>query len=145
LKVELWFPHKIRNPAIRELTEQYLSYTRRYVSASVVTMALVDRQGRTGRRVKERLGRVHSVCCSPRGQMVESTWFKARLELLAGQGRDLVFVVGEAHGLPADLEGLCTDSIALSRLTFPHELALVLLAEQVWRGTAMWHGHPYHK
>ena len=59
------------------------------------------------------------------------------------EGRDLVFVVGGADGLPADWRGRADALVSLSRMTFPHELARVMLAEQIYRAFATLRGHPY--
>jgi 23S rRNA (pseudouridine1915-N3)-methyltransferase len=55
----------------------------------------------------------------------------------------LVFVVGGADGLPADWRMRADLLLSLSRLTFPHELARAMLAEQIYRAFATLRGHPY--
>ena len=59
------------------------------------------------------------------------------------QGRDLVFAVGGAEGLPASWRGGADLLLSLSPMTFPHELARVLLAEQIYRAFSALLGHPY--
>jgi 23S rRNA (pseudouridine1915-N3)-methyltransferase len=59
------------------------------------------------------------------------------------EGRDLVFVVGGADGLPADWRPRADVLLSLSRMTFPHELARAMLAEQIYRAFATLRGHPY--
>ena len=63
---------------------------------------------------------------------------KAELE-----ARDLVFVIGGADGLPAEWRGHADVLLSLSAMTFPHELARVVLAEQIYRAFAILRGHPY--
>ena len=64
--------------------------------------------------------------------------YKAELE-----ARDLVFVIGGADGLPAEWRGHADALLSLSAMTFPHELARVVLAEQIYRAFATLRGHPY--
>jgi 23S rRNA (pseudouridine1915-N3)-methyltransferase len=59
------------------------------------------------------------------------------------EGRDLVFLVGGHDGLPAGWAARADLLISLSPMTFPHELARVLLAEQIYRALATLRGHPY--
>lgn len=58
-------------------------------------------------------------------------------------GRDLVFLVGGAEGFPASWEDRPAQQISLTPLTLPHELARVILAEQIYRALAILRGHPY--
>jgi 23S rRNA (pseudouridine1915-N3)-methyltransferase len=59
------------------------------------------------------------------------------------EGRDLVFLVGGHDGLPAGWAERADLLISLSPMTFAHELARVLLAEQIYRALATLRGHPY--
>jgi 23S rRNA (pseudouridine1915-N3)-methyltransferase len=51
--------------------------------------------------------------------------------------------VGGALGLPPDLAGECEERLSLGPLTMPHQLARIVLAEQVYRGLCLLAGHPY--
>ena len=59
------------------------------------------------------------------------------------EGRDLLFLVGAHDGLPGAWEGRADLVISLSAMTFPHELARAMLAEQIYRAFATLRGHPY--
>jgi 23S rRNA (pseudouridine1915-N3)-methyltransferase len=59
------------------------------------------------------------------------------------EGRDLVFLVGGHDGLPAGWAARADLLISLSAMTFPHELARAMLAEQIYRAFATLRGHPY--
>ena len=59
------------------------------------------------------------------------------------EGRDLVFLVGGHDGLPAGWAGRADLLLSLSAMTFPHELARAMLAEQIYRAFASLRGHPY--
>jgi 23S rRNA (pseudouridine1915-N3)-methyltransferase len=59
--------------------------------------------------------------------------------------RGLVFLCGEADGFPERLAKRAAMRISLSPLTFSHELARVMLVEQIYRAFAILSGHPYPK
>lgn len=61
----------------------------------------------------------------------------------ATAAREIVFLCGGAEGFPEALRKQATIKLSLSSLTMPHELARVVLAEQVYRGFAILAGHPY--
>ena len=60
-------------------------------------------------------------------------------------GRDTALVIGGADGLEAGLLAKAEATLALSRLTLPHALARVLLAEQLYRAWSLLANHPYHR
>lgn len=60
-------------------------------------------------------------------------------------GHDVAFVIGGADGLHPDLRKRSTKLWSLSRLTLPHGMVRVLLAEQLYRAMSVIQGHPYHR
>ena len=79
------------------------------------------------------------------GTMPSSPSFAQRLALWRDRARELAFVIGGADGLdPAVLER-ADARLSLGPMTWPHALARVLVAEQLWRGASLLAGHPYHR
>ncbi|MBU1665770.1 MAG: 23S rRNA (pseudouridine(1915)-N(3))-methyltransferase RlmH [Gammaproteobacteria bacterium] len=73
---------------------------------------------------------------------------KELAELMArwmAEGRDVALVIGGADGLAASLLDKAEAKLSLSRLTLPHALARVLLAEQLYRAISLLNNHPYHR
>jgi 23S rRNA (pseudouridine1915-N3)-methyltransferase len=70
-----------------------------------------------------------------------ASWFATRLQ----DGRDLAFLIGGPDGLAAEVLQRCDFKWSLSRLTFPHALVRVLLAEQLYRAHGVLSNHPYHR
>jgi 23S rRNA (pseudouridine1915-N3)-methyltransferase len=58
--------------------------------------------------------------------------------------RKVVFVVGGAYGMTDEVRERADLVLALSAMTFPHQLVRVLFAEQLYRATAILQGSPYH-
>lgn len=69
-------------------------------------------------------------------------WMTAERERAA---RDVAFIIGGALGLSAAVRAAASQRLSFSRFTFPHELARLLLAEQLYRAGTIVRGEPYHK
>lgn len=67
------------------------------------------------------------------------------LEQRRGSGKDLACIIGGADGLGEEVLIRADYRWSLSRLTLPHALARVLLAEQLYRASTLLAGHPYHR
>jgi len=68
-------------------------------------------------------------------------WLEARRR----SGQDLAFVIGGPDGLGKEVFARCQQRWSLSRLTLPHGLVRVVLAEQLYRAATVLAGHPYHR
>ncbi len=77
------------------------------------------------------------------GETLTSIHLSERLRSLGSQR--LAFVIGGADGLTAELKALAHWKLSLSPMTFPHELARLLLIEQLFRAQAIQQGSPYHR
>lgn len=60
-------------------------------------------------------------------------------------GRELSFIIGGPEGLPQEVIDRADLAMSFSKLTFPHDLAMVILAEALYRASTIQAGHPYHK
>jgi 23S rRNA (pseudouridine1915-N3)-methyltransferase len=83
------------------------------------------------------------ILLDPAGKALDTAAFVTLVSQAGMEGRDLVFVVGGADGLPPDWRARADVLLSLSRMTFPHELARAMLAEQIYRAFATLRGHPY--
>ncbi len=70
-----------------------------------------------------------------------ASWLQGRIM----EARDLNLLIGGPDGLPPDLRRRCNEALSLSKLTLPHALARVVLAEQLYRAQSVLAGHPYHR
>ena len=61
------------------------------------------------------------------------------------EGRDVGFAIGGAETLPADVLGRADSTWSLSALTLPHELARLIVLEQLYRAHTIRRGEPYHR
>jgi len=66
-------------------------------------------------------------------------------KLLNSHNQNITFVLGGASGLSSSLNNSASWQLSLSPLTFPHEIARLLLIEQIYRAKTITQGGPYHK
>ena len=85
------------------------------------------------------------VLLDERGRQFDSRKLAGRLTQWQSDGRDLCFVIGGPDGVSEDCRKRADITWSLSRLTLPHGLARVLLAEQLYRAHTLQTGHPYHR
>ena len=78
------------------------------------------------------------------GKTLDSPGFARQLEAWRASGA-LAFVIGGAEGLDPAILALAGATIAFGPQTWPHLLARVMLAEQLWRAQAIATNHPYHR
>lgn len=80
------------------------------------------------------------------GKTLSSEEFSAELARLRDEGvRDLGLVIGGPDGLDPELRSKARLVLSLGRMTWPHQVARILLAEQLYRATTILSGHPYHR
>lgn len=102
--------------------------------------------GREGERLRERTAGIRTlVACDPGGRSMTSEDFAAWLHRQREQATDVAFLIGGAFGLDPSLVGDTSMRLALAPWTLPHELARLVLAEQLYRAGTIVRGEPYHK
>lgn len=91
-------------------------------------------------------GHAPLIALDPRGAQMSSEELSAFLDAaaLSGQG-ELAFGVGGPDGLSDELRSRASRLLGLSRLTLPHDLAMVVLLEALYRAGSISHGEPYHR
>jgi len=102
-------------------------------------------QDREAERLLARVQGATVVACDERGTTMTSTAFAAFLQESRERARDLAFLIGGAYGLAPSARDAAQRRLALAPWTLPHELARLVLAEQLYRAGTISRGEPYHK
>jgi 23S rRNA (pseudouridine1915-N3)-methyltransferase len=85
------------------------------------------------------------VVCDVKGEQLDSEAFARWLQQVRERAQDLVFVIGGAFGLSDAVRRAARRRVALAPWTLPHELARLVLVEQLYRAGTILRGEPYHK
>lgn len=143
MRIQLIFLGKTRRPEIRALIDDYAGRIRRFVEVEI--RELRPESAASAKRLDAIAGTT-LVLLDAGGKKFTSEQFAEWVGSCRNRGeREIVFWCGAAEGFPEALSKRLSLRISLSPLTFSHELARVVLAEQIYRAFAILSGHPYPK
>ncbi|MGA3041971.1 MAG: 23S rRNA (pseudouridine(1915)-N(3))-methyltransferase RlmH [Bryobacteraceae bacterium] len=140
MKIFLYYIGKPRDAHANSIAADFVSRASRYAACE---MREIKPRQLESMDLWARHPAARRILLDPAGKALDTAAFVALVSQAEMEGRDLVFVVGGADGLPADWRGRADLLLSLSRMTFPHELARAMLAEQIYRAFATLRGHPY--
>jgi 23S rRNA (pseudouridine1915-N3)-methyltransferase len=140
MKMTLAWVGKTKEPAIAALTSEYVKRIARYLPTESV-------EARDEKAVLERAAkdRATLVLLDARGKQITSE----ELAAFVGKHQDsgtqrLMFAIGPADGWTGDARAKAAFTLSLGKMTLAHELARVVMLEQVYRAWTIIKGHPYH-
>jgi 23S rRNA (pseudouridine1915-N3)-methyltransferase len=145
---------RARNPALGEAIRDYETRAARYwpldvheVREEKATGISLDRvKEREGARLAERIpASAQTVACESGGKSLSSLQFAEFLRKARDDDRDLAFLIGGAFGLGEDVTSVSSMKLSLAPWTLSHEIARLVLAEQIYRAGTIVRGEPYHK
>lgn len=143
VKIKVAWIGKTKEPAIQSLTDEYLKRIAHYAEikglavkdeAAVLALARPDR-GKQGHRL---------VLLDSRGKQFSSAELAAFLEREQVHAVPLLFAIGGSDGFSEEARRLAALTLSLGKMTLPHELARVVVLEQVYRAFTILKKHPYH-
>jgi 23S rRNA (pseudouridine1915-N3)-methyltransferase len=137
VKVYVYLIGKPKDPHANAIAEDFLGRAARYAPCEMREI----RPERADLWTKHPTAR--KIFCDPAGKAIDSAAFAKLTAKAEMEGRDLVFLIGGHDGLPEGWAARADLLLSLSAMTFPHELARAMLAEQIYRAFATLRGHPY--
>ena len=152
MKVVIAAVGKPRNAALAAAIEHYEGRAARYwpldvreVKEEPAKASPDSVKEKEGERLMARTAGATVIACDERGTSMTSPEFAAFLQDARERARDVAFVIGGAYGLADAVRSAAQRRIALAPWTLPHELARLVLAEQLYRAGTIVRGEPYHK
>ena len=137
MKIFVYFIGKPKSEHINAVAQDFLGRAARYAAIEMREI----RPERTDLWARHPAAR--KISLDPCAKPIDSAAFAALIAKSEMEGRDLLFLVGGHDGLPPAWAGRADLLLSLSAMTFPHELARAMLAEQIYRAFATLRGHPY--
>ena len=142
MRIQLLMLGKTRRPELRTMLDDYVQRIRRSCPIEIVEVRNPD--AALKRLDADRAAAV--VLLDAGGKTLDSSTLAKWLGGLRDGGtRELIFLCGDADGFPEALRQRAHQKLSLSAMTFSHELARVVLVEQLYRAFAILSGSPYPK
>ena len=142
MRIRLLMLGKTRRPELRSVLDDYV----KRITRSWPTEVSEVRDGHAALKKLQADRAATSVLLDAAGKVYDSIAFAKWLGEQRDRGtREVIFVCGDADGFPESLREQVRQKVSLSAMTFSHELARVMLAEQIYRALAILSGSPYPK
>lgn len=143
---------RLREAHWKEAAEAYAARLRRgydlvetVIRDGDASLTPADRSESEGSRILQALkGTIVPVCLDERGTALPSVRFAAFLRETFDGGQTPCFIIGGAYGLSPAVRERAAKLLSFGPMTFPHELARVLLLEQLYRADCIMRNRPYH-
>ncbi len=154
MKVIVAVVGRARHPAVGPAVRDYEARAARYWPMLVREVREEPARGVGPDQVRDKEGvrllacapaGAHLVACDPGGRDMTSEAFSAWLQQERERGVDLCFMIGGAHGLSDAIRSAARTRLSLAPWTLPHEMARLVLAEQLYRAGTIIRREPYHK
>jgi 23S rRNA (pseudouridine1915-N3)-methyltransferase len=137
MRIYLYFVGKPRDPHLNAVAADFLARVEHFARTEMreIQPARADFWTKHPTAVK--------VLLDPAGRPLDTARFVDLVRRCEMESRDAVFVVGGHDGLPQEWKPRADVLLSLSPMTFPHEMARAMLAEQIYRAFTTLRGHPY--
>lgn len=134
MKLQVFYIGKPRSRPLNEAGAEYVKRLGRYCRFEMKEL-------KTEASLEDNSKILH-VALDPEGESLSS---EQLARLLESAGQDVAFYIGGAEGFSAKFKESADRLLSLSQMTLPHELARVMLLEQLYRAFTILGGHPYAK
>jgi 23S rRNA (pseudouridine1915-N3)-methyltransferase len=133
-------------PYTKTAVEDYLKRLSRHGSYELVMVKAGDKEAVSERLLQASSG-CHRIALDERGATPTTRELAKTFDAmkLAGEIKTVAFLIGAADGHTAELRSQCHSTLSLSSMTLQHEIALVVLLEQLYRIETIHAGSPYHR
>ncbi|HSH17788.1 MAG TPA: 23S rRNA (pseudouridine(1915)-N(3))-methyltransferase RlmH [Candidatus Saccharimonadales bacterium] len=122
--------------------QEYLKRLKHYHDVRVTHIA--DKHNEP-KYLLEAAGRAYKIALTIEGTQLSSPELAGFLEGQMLSHKEIAFLIGGPDGLQAEVLEKCNVQLSFSRLTFPHDLAMVILLESLYRAATISAGQPYHR
>ena len=141
---------KTRDKNYLALQQEYLKRLEHFVKYEIVEVrdaAGPDARAIEGKRITEKVNQSSFVCLLDiRGRSISSHELAGEIERWQNSGvKEVAFVIGGADGVSSEVAEMADSRLSLSFLTFTHEMARVVLVEQLYRAYTILRGFPYQR
>ena len=158
IKIRIISVGKIKEKSLKLLIDEYITRLGRYAKIEIIEindisvpdnpsdneiLSVITKEGKEILKFLSPKSYVVSLCIE--GDRASSEEFADIIEKIHNQSSELVFVIGSSHGLSDDIKKLSHFKLSMSVMTFPHNIAKLMLTEQIYRAFNISNNGKYHK
>ena len=158
MKVTLIAPEGLKEKYLRDAADEYIKRLRSFCDLKIAEFSpfkLPDKPSgsqiaaaldREAEQILKRIpagSRTAALCIE--GKMLSSEELAGEIHAADNSGTPFTFIIGSSHGLAEQVKRAADIRLSFSKMTFPHQLARVILAEQLYRAFQILSGGKYHK
>ena len=142
MRIKILAIGKVKEKAYHKRIIEFVKWINSDVSIELVFFK-DNNHSRLKKKVESHLkNKDHIICLTEEGRELSSIKFS---EYLFNKTNDIVFLIGGPNGHMNHIKEKADQIISLSKMTFPHEMALLILTEQIYRAISIKKGSKYHR
>ena len=140
MKIKLIFFGKKRKNNLDEITMGYFKRIQKEINSEIVFIS--DQKKIFPNSFKEN---DLVILIDEKGKHFDSISFSKKFKtLIQNSKKKIIFIVGDANGFSSEIYNRSNEIISLSKFTFTHEIARLIIVEQIYRAISIIKNHPYH-
>mgnify|MGYP001228721655 CR=1 FL=1 len=144
MKLKFIFLGKQDLQSISFLIEKYLKRLNTYVKSELLVISEKNPIKLDKKITKHITSRTYLMILDENGILNNTSTYTKFIQQKISNYQTLIFIVGDAYGVPSILSDRADSIISLSKMTFPHSIARLILVEQTYRAFTILNNHPYH-
>ena len=156
MKIKIIALGKIKEKFLKEGIDEFLKRLTPYANVEIAELAPVEiREENLIEKALDAEGEKILACIKPQtyvitleiqGKMLSSEEFAEKIQTLSNEGiSEIAFVIGSSHGISKEVSKRADFALSMSKMTFLHQFARLLLVEQIYRAFKIIKGETYHK
>jgi len=139
MKIKLY---TVGKPKFNDIFDEFLKRLKKY---NKTEHHIIKNPKKEIKKISEETKNFLKILLDERGKELTSQEFANFLEKKENQSQNLAFFVGDFFGHSEEIKNIGEYKISLSKLTLPHDFAMIILVETLYRSFSILHNHPYHK
>ena len=144
MKIDIICVGKLKEDYLKAASAEYIKRLAPYAKINITQLA--DDKNATAALTRAVEAIPYAIYLAVDGKALSSEGLALKLQNLAVNGvSHIAFVIGGATGLPAAIAPLCAFGLSLSNMTFTHQMARIIILEQIYRAFSIIAKTPYHK
>ena len=142
MKIKILTIGKVKEKLYHKRIQEYVKWISKYSKIEIINLKNAYYKNLKKNLINYLNSDSFTIVLSDEGEQKTSEQFS---KFLYEQNKEIIFIIGSSNGYPDFVQKLSNKVLSLSKMTFLHEMSLLILSEQIFRAIAIKHGRKYHK